>query len=672
MPRRLLLAFFISLISLPAFADADLALITTYPAPPPTVLPPFVVNSEIQIRVNVYNNGPDIARNVRVTFSVPPGLKVRSPFLENQCDLAHLPVVCTAGDVLVTSQQPLGFGILLTLPSKNTSVTFGVTLTSDTPDPNTANNSFSRTIDVVEVAELYLRNEVSPPRADPGTTTVAKTDISNFVPSFPQDIHMHYEATNETIEKIDAPARWSCSINGATADCVAQALDDNCRCSGTINVTLRLKNDRSGGTATLKASASSSLPPYYPPASEATSSTQIYRWIVVNSTADAGDGSLRGAIEEANRGCSTPCKIAFEIPAPVPAAGWFTIGPSSPLPPITAPRVFVDAKTQTAFTGDTNPAGPEIAVDGSGAQIGQGIEIRSGCEAIVEGVSVGNFTDHGIAVTPGEGCKNVSNIDQRRIAHNYIGVDPSGTAPTPNLRGLFIDNGYAEIADNVISGNTLSGVWSWRSPLGVHRNFIGTAADGKTPLANGRSGIFIGPLAQAAEVLGNTISFNAEMGVAVARGVRLVDIRQNSMRDNGGLGIDIGLDGPNAPVADDHLTQGNPPTLLSAVYDPVPKTTAITLSLSTTPTATYGNSAYVDFYANDKPDGDGERWIGSAYVANTKGETSTVTVSGDQRGKWINATTTRVHFIAAKPPSPDFYFGGEATTSEMGNAVLAH
>lgn len=108
----------------------------------------------------------------------------------------------------------------------------------------------------------------------------------------------------------------------------------------------------------------------------------------------------------------------------------------------------------------------------------------------------------------------------------------------------------------------------------------------------------------------------------------------------------------------------------SRLSDPVTKSTAITLTLSTTATAPYGNSAYVELYSNDKPDGDGERWIAERFVANTGGETSTINVAGDLRGKWINGTAMRVHFFAAKP-SPEFFAGGDATTSEFGNAVLA-
>ncbi|MGH9422263.1 MAG: hypothetical protein ACRD3J_19960, partial [Thermoanaerobaculia bacterium] len=249
MARKLLLALILSFLAVSAFADADVYLTSSYPTPGTPGLPPLVVNSEVALGYSVGNSGPDIARNVRVTFNIPPGLPYRTVL--QGCDTSELPVVCTAGDVPVG--KTLFFNVLFTLPSKSTTVTFGVAASSDTPDPIPANNAFSRTIDIVEVAWLVPHNAVSPQRADPGTTVVAKTDVSNFVPSVPQDVHMHYEAVGETIESIDAPSRWSCSINGGTtADCVAQSLDENCRCSGTINVTLRLKNDRAGGTATLK------------------------------------------------------------------------------------------------------------------------------------------------------------------------------------------------------------------------------------------------------------------------------------------------------------------------------------------------------------------------------------------------------------------------------------
>ena len=669
MIRKLVPAVLLSLIALPLFGDADVTL-SLRPGFPTSA----IVNTEYTLEADLFVNGPDVARNVRVTFNIPPGLPIRST-TQPTCDITHVPVVCTAGDI--PGGQPSSarsFSIRFTLPSAATTLTLGASATSDTPDPRPENNSATQTVEVVNETQFFIHTEIVPSRVDPGATTLAKTQLSNFAPSVPSDIHIHYEATNAAIEKIDAPSFWSCTTSGSTADCTAAALDPDCRCSRSINLTLRAANDRAGGTITLTPSATSSLKDVINPPIDMKATAQIYRWLVVTSTSDAGAGSLRGAIDQANAGCTTPCKIAFQIPAPVPSAGWFTIAPSTPLPAITADRVFIDGATQTAFTGDTNPAGPEIALDGRFTKSGHGLELHAGCDAIVEGLSVGNFVDHGLAFFAAD-CRSSTADDQRRAAHNYLGVDPTGAAAAPNLRGLMAEGAFVA-TDNVISGNRYSGVWMWRGTGSIDRNRIGTAADGKTPLPNGRSGIFFGPLVNFAEALENTISFNAEMGVAIARDAQLVDVRNNSMRRNGGLGIDIGLDGPNPLLPDDSKASPNAPTLLSAVYDPAANRTTVTLTVVTKPAYAYSNSNEINLYANDGPDGDGEVPILQTLLqGSTSGAPVTISFNGDFRGKWINATNTRVHFIASLPPSTqsvggNSFAGGDTTTSEFSNAVL--
>lgn len=54
----------------------------------------------------------------------------------------------------------------------------------------------------------------------------------------------------------------------------------------------------------------------------------------------------------------------FNIEGPVPEEGWFTIRPRSPLPAITAQHFSLEGASQTRHTGDSNPEGPEIVIDG--------------------------------------------------------------------------------------------------------------------------------------------------------------------------------------------------------------------------------------------------------------------------------------------------------------------
>jgi hypothetical protein len=655
---RTLCPLFLALTAIPLFADADLRLAVGQS----TQIHNFA-NGTYEIDAAVFNKGPDTARNVRVTFDFPAALLIQYTNPGGKCDTAHRPVVCTMGDVPpTTGPSAQGFTVGFILPPQGGTVTYTVIASSDTPDPEPDDNIFHGSVNVENLTYLYVADGTTPSRVDPGGTTVVTTEIRNWAPSNPQNIHVHYDAVDATIEKLSPSSRWTCTGDATSADCTAPALDEGCRCTRDLSLTLRVKNDRAGGKALLNTTVTTSLADISGPAINLPATIPIYRWLTVTSTADSGAGSLRDAITQANAGCNDPCRIAFEIPGPVPASGWFTIAPSTPLPPITADRVIVDGTTQTAFTGDTNPAGPEIFLDGRFTASGHGLEVRSRCDAVVQGLSIGNFSDHGLALPSPVACSVNDSADQHLVTHNYLGVDPSGVTAAPNLRGLLAENGCF-VTGNVISSNRNSGVWAWRGSLAVNGNTITN---------NGRSGIFFGPLVTFSEALDNTISFNREMGVAIAREAQLVDVRQNSMRGNGGLGIDIGLDGPNAPVADDSGTQPNPPTMLSAVYDPALKMTIVTVSLVTKFPKNFGNTTQLDFYANDGPNGQGEQWIGTGDSSVTN---RGLALRGDFRGKWINATNTRIHFEAALPPSSQSIgsksiAGGQTTTSELGNSIL--
>lgn len=96
--------------------------------------------------------------------------------------------------------------------------------------------------------------------------------------------------------------------------------------------------------------------------------------IIVSTTADSGEGSLRAAILEANSNQGVD-RIVFNIPmtdkgylAPKITGqnGWaFFIRLEKALPEVTD-RVIVDGQSQTRFTGDTNSAIPGVS---TGAEV---------------------------------------------------------------------------------------------------------------------------------------------------------------------------------------------------------------------------------------------------------------------------------------------------------------
>jgi hypothetical protein len=487
---------------------------------------------------------------------------------------------------------------------------------------------------------------------DPGQAVVFHVIVCNETSGgvVPTNVVIDLAPTLGLIEKVEGSPGLGCGNEGEQARCTAAAFTNTCE---RIDVTVRTLNGRVGGTIRLIANVKSDTPDPSLANNRAEASAQVYRWLTVANTFDAGPGSLRDAILTANANCTPgPCRIVFEIPPPVPAEGWFTIMPVEPLPLVTADRVTIEGSRQTAFTGDTNPLGPEIAIDGR--LIGFGLQVQSRCESVVEGLAIGNFR-HTPALTwssTGAGCAGQPNA--RYVFRNYLGTDPTGLVPWPNLRGINTDANGA-IYENRISNNIRSGIWAWSGSLYLRQNRI---------TDNGASGIFLGPAVRAAQVRLNVIANHPEMGVAIARGARGVDLMENAIRANGGLGIDWGLDGVSPVDSDDPAGPSNAPVLLAARYDAATDQTLVTLTVHRAPGESSANGGVVQFYENAAPDGDGEHWVGQAFSpeANT---TTTVTFRGDYRGKWLNATWTRDRTV-----DPDFLPSPTANTSELSNAIL--
>jgi len=619
------------------------------------------VSNQLSTTMAAANHGPDVARNSVITVDIPPGLVLQRLYgTVGDCDLARRPVRCSLGDLpaidIPNAVYPHYMGADFTAPFADATYVVTFTVSSDTPDPNPSTNTASVTFTTKLEEDLGVLVHLAPDvdRIEPGQSALFWSFVGNNVRNNKTpNVRIDYAVTNGVIEKIDAPPGVACSVNEATAVCTIEALP---RDLGNIKVTVRTTPDRLAGKATLSMRATGDVPESAPANNQAESVISIYQTYAVTSIADGGSGSLRDAIVQANAHCTPgPCRIIFEIPPPVPAEGWFTITPVEPLPAITADRVSVEGLRQTAFTGNTNPLGPEVAIDGHLAR--RGLKIVSRCEAVIEGLALGNFDeDYGLSFNAGAGCPDWNRPDHRSVASNMIGVDPTGTTPWPNLRGLNLDGAVATVSKNVVSHNQFSGIGMWSGSVHFENNRIES---------NGASGIFLGPAVVRAQIVNNIIANQREMGVAAARSKATVDIRGNAMKDNGGLGIDWGLDGVSPIDADDRNGPSNAPVLLSATYDVAQKKTLITLSLKSTPLSTdQYRDDLIDVYGNSTPDGDGERPLGTIHVKPGTNGIITISVPGDLRGQWLNATWSRDNPIESYEPLPD------RATSELSNAIF--
>ena len=382
------------------------------------------------------------------------------------------------------------------------------------------------------------------------------------------------------------------------------------------------------------------------------SAQDVATWTVSN-TGDSGSGSLRQAMLDANAHRATPQRIAFQIPTSDSAFDGhvFTIQPLSDLP-ILLGHITIDGASQVAYTGDTNPLGPEIVINGAQMPAGSAFHI-SGDYNTIAGLVINGFVEGG-AINISYRVDSTPSFNQ--IRNNYIGTDATGRHAVPNGAGIGIAGWGSpgiQAADNVIENNLISGnagrglSFCDAARTQVRNNLIGVDRTGRRPLGNGEYGIALGCAgAPNNRFEDNTIAYNGAGGILDEPDYRFWGswtpdghqgnaFRRNAIYANGGLGINLlpapfgFFDGVTPNDAGDADTGSNTlqnfPVLTSATAGR--GATTVTGTLNSTP----GRSFEIELFGNQgiDPSGYGE---GQVYLG-------VVTVTTDAAG---NATFNAV------------------------------
>jgi len=224
-----------------------------------------------------------------------------------------------------------------------------------------------------------------------------------------------------------------------------------------------------------------------------TSPQRVGTVFIVTTTSDAGEGSLRKAIADANTNPGLDM-ISFNIPP----AGPKTITPLSKLPNIVDP-IIIDGTTQPGFVDkpmieiNCSSQGPFNALDiyaGNSTVRGLVINRLTGGTAIVLWTNGGNVIEGNFIGTDITGAIRIGNSDNGVVVqspNNRIG----GT--TAQAKNVFAGHGYSSIALAAGSGGDL-----------VQGNFIGTDVTGTVRLGNLGNGIII-VQGSANETIGGTV-----------------------------------------------------------------------------------------------------------------------------------------------------------------------
>lgn len=378
----------------------------------------------------------------------------------------------------------------------------------------------------------------------------------------------------------------------------------------------------------------------------------------VTTAADAGPGSLRDAIDQANALAGADV-VQFNIPG----TGPHTIALNSLLPAITQP-LTISGQTQPGFAGT-----PQIAVDGSaiapGSRVGisiasASVEVRSlalvgfetgvriagnnarvlanhigvgpagtargemdvgvlhvsGSTATIGQAGAGNVIGFGAPGDPGIGISLNGGLSHQ-VNANRIGTTATGNTANGSIgTGILVGNNTGATIGTIGAGNVVAGINGVGIDLtdggaDLSANRVGIALN-NAALGNSDHGIHIGDGTYTIDN-NNIIAHNGGAGIRITGLLARASVTGNPIFNNAGLGIDLGAPGPDAndPLDADAGPNGlqNYPTQLSARRLPDGKV-RFRGTLHSTPLTGY----FVDFYRSTTRDpsgfGEGQTWIG--------------------------------------------------------------
>jgi len=283
----------------------------------------------------------------------------------------------------------------------------------------------------------------------------------------------------------------------------------------------------------------------------------------VTNTSDAGAGSFRQAIIDAN-GAAGADTIAFNVSgAGCDGSGLCTIVPATGLPTLTG-TVLVDGYTQPGASPNTNALGGtnavlKIVLSGAAASTSVGLTFN-GNASTIRGLVINGFLT---GIGPGGSTDS-------KIQGCFIGVDAAGAAAVFNTWGINAGSGSNLMiggplpADrNLISGNS-NGIRLDRVPgTSIQGNLVGTTASGDARLGN-IFGLEVALDTGSIAILGNVISANGQaingFGIAVQSTGSPLDrsylIQGNWIGTDATGTVPLGNDGDGIAIGDKNVTVG--------------------------------------------------------------------------------------------------------------------
>ncbi|MCI0439921.1 MAG: CSLREA domain-containing protein, partial [Chloroflexi bacterium] len=459
------------------------------------------VGDSITYTVNIRNNGPDNATNVRILDLLPGGLSCTG-FSASQGSYSCGTGVWSAGTLTdgATASLQIFAHVQGNLGQK---ITNTAKLQSVTQVDRQSNNDSKEVEITVRAADLRVSVVDDPDPVPLGGTLTYTITVTNDGPDvarntvltsrFPEALFPDPFPAGCLVSLVPGTFTVSCNLGDILA--------------GEANAVTRVITVRATSPGSFDNKVEATATEGDPDTANNIVTANTVATILVNATDDVDNGctsahcNLREAIIAANADASLGV-IFFGILGDGP----HVFAPATSLPTITAP-VIIDGYSQSGAAEATASTPPvfKIEIDGSGGG-GDGLKI-TGDGSTIKGLVIRGFPGNGIAI---EGGSN------NLIEGNFIGTNKDGAIAEDNANGaagVRIANGTnntvggATIAKrNLISGNGAEGVLitgSGSTGNVVQGNLIGTDVTGVVDLGNASHGVSITSFANTNTIGGN-------------------------------------------------------------------------------------------------------------------------------------------------------------------------
>ncbi len=331
-----------------------------------------------------------------------------------------------------------------------------------------------------------------------------------------------------------------------------------------------------------------------------------------------------------------------------------------------------------------------------------GVRVTGNASSNVIGLAGPGYANYvfGVGYQSTDGACIRIESDFNFVEGNFIGLDFTGTAaaPTPARAGIQVFGDQNRIASNAIGGfKGLAAPNDPRSGIEIREgadenaiggNFVGTDRDGLFAIPN-EIGITVGSLdpllppsndnriaADGFGGSGNVIANNLADGIVVRRMATGTRISQNSIHSNhsqGGLGIDLGADGPTPNDAGDGDTGPNLsmnwPVLHSAISGPSPSgPKTVVLGSLDSPNA---ELATIELFTNPPPFPPGATVEARTYIGHVTPSPNgsfVFVMNGNVLGAAITATATDAAGNTSEISLP--VTGVSSPWQDLGNGTL--